>query len=911
MNKNLIKILSLLILCCLAQIASAQKISAIWSVPPPKVLDAGNTYTIALKLANNSTESKQVKTLVELPSNWLALSTANELTEIPSKDSLVVLITFRAPSSALARSYPLKIELMDENDAIFKTYRHVLKVKRGFKVTIENLTDRKFVTSDENFTNTFQVVNRSNISLELKVKTRNAKNMGFDTLYLKSGESQKIEISVKAPQSFSKIRNHVYGIIVKSEDFDTIVSSISNIEVYPSNKYKEDKFQRFPVSLALNYLGRETNGEYIEAFQGELFARGSISESKNDQLEIKLKGPDRVQYSLFGNYDEYYTRYTNSKVKLWVGDQSLRVTELTERGRFVRGITGSYRIKRFEITGFYGKSRFLPGLKDEYGAKLEYSLNNKLTLGAATLFKNFEGVDSSAIIPTIYLNYNSNTFRFKSELAYGVNGPVDGYAFNVSAVSNIGKLKLSARALNADRFFPGFLNNSQILAFGSNYRFDKTQIGLNANYRNSNPALDTFFVAAPISYNILFNVVHRFNTITSLEFRAGQTRRTDRFEPKRFDYTEFVNRIAFKQDFEHWNYSFYTEVGRNNNFLLPEGNNISASYTGGVETSVSLSGTFRASGNFIVQNTNRYALERTTNLISGARLFWRYGSDSRISVGYRNNYAVEDIYQTQDQLQLTLDNRIARNHSVSISARYAKPRGQTIGKSLFINAKYVYTFDMPVKRKKVQGKILGRIVVQDSIPVEGARLRISRNKSISEEDGVFIFPKLAYGIYYLSIDRSSIGIDQVSEQTMPIKVEVSEENKNPNVNIKIVTAGHIKGNIMYPKIKNQLLDTKSKKFRPVYIEINNGKERHIQPCDTLGDFSFEYIRPGKWKVRLIESTLDDNFIYNKTKTTIDIKPGEARTLNFKARRKQKQLRMISPPIKLTAKSKVKNSGGTK
>jgi hypothetical protein len=218
---------------------------------------------------------------------------------------------------------------------------------------------------------------------------------------------------------------------------------------------------------------------------------------------------------------------------------------------------------------------------------------------------------------------------------------------------------------------------------------------------------------------------------------------------------------------------------------------------------------------------------------------------------------------------------------------------------------------MPLKKKKNQGKIRGRLFTSDSTGIQGARLKITSSKAVSDEDGLFIFSRLSYGTYYLSIDRSSMGINQITEQPLPIKVEVTEANPIPDLNIKVVEAGHIKGSIMYPKIKNELLDNKSKKFRPVYIEINSGKERHIVPCDTLGNFSFDYIRPGKWKLRLIESTLDDNFIYNKTKTTIEIKAGESRSVNFKARRKQKQLRMVSPPIRLTAKSHDKTKGGTK
>ena len=890
---------------------NAQGLKAVWTVAPISNIDAGVAYTASLKVTNTGKETATVVTDVSLPNNWLNLSTASKPIEVQPNKSTIILITYRAPNSALSRAYAFNVKVTDGEGNLVKRFKNKLNIRKGFKVRVENLTKRTFVTSDEEFSNSYQIINNSNVPVELELKGKNANLTQEDTLYLKPGESKTVDIQVKAPQSFSKVRNHVYGLKLECEAFDTVTTQLNNIEVFPDVKYQDDPYQRFPVQLSLNYLARETSGEYIQAFQGELYAKGTLNEDKNDKLEIRLKGPDRVQYSLFGNFAEYFARYTSDNFNIWVGDQTLNVTNLTERGRFVRGVNTSLKMKRFVLHGFYGRSRFFPDLTDEYGSKLEFVANDKFTVGAATLVKNFNAPDSSAIVPTFFTNYTSQKFNFSSEVAYGTTGEKEGYAVDVSASTTLGKFKVAARALNADLYFPGFLRNSQIGSLNANYRFDKIQIGIISNYRNSNPSLDTFFVAAPISYNALANINYRFNDISVLEFRAGQTRRTDRFEPKRFDYTEFINRISFRQNFEAWDYEAYTEYGRNNNFLLPEGNSITASYTAGVSGSVKFGENFRASINTIYLNTNRYAIERISNFVAGGRLFWRYGVNSRISLAYRSSYEFEDIYETQDQFEFLWSQSIARNHNVSVTARYAKPRLQLEGRSLFITANYTYRFNMPLKKKKNQGKIRGRLFTSDSTGIQGARLKITSSKAVSDEDGLFIFSRLSYGTYYLSIDRSSMGINQITEQPLPIKVEVTEANPIPDLNIKVVEAGHIKGSIMYPKIKNELLDNKSKKFRPVYIEINSGKERHIVPCDTLGNFSFDYIRPGKWKLRLIESTLDDNFIYNKTKTTIEIKAGESRSVNFKARRKQKQLRMVSPPIRLTAKSHDKTKGGTK
>lgn len=905
------KILIILLVVFQTTSLFSQDIRISWGDRPPKVINPGSTSSASLIIQNLSAENISVKTIVDLPKSWFVFSTGSKLEEIEPTKSKLVLINFRAPNSTLAYTYPLKVSVVNEKDEEIKVFNLKLKIKKGFKVRIESITEQKLMTSGEEFYSEYEVINNSNVALDLKLKTKNGSIQGSDTLNLKPGQSKKVKISSKSPISYSGVRNHVYGLIAESPQFDTTTTNFQNVEVYPNQKYRDDPYKRFPVDLSLNYLGREASGQVLQALQAELFARGSLLDSVNDKLEFRMRGPDRAQYALFGNFEEYYAKYQHPKFNIWVGDQPLTVTELTESGRYVRGITGSYRSNRFEYTGFYGRIRFFPEVKNEYGAKLEYQATERLRFGTATLIKEYNAEDSSAIVPTVYSKYISQKFRLNSELSYGVNGDKEGYAFKVSASTSLGKFRGSASVLAADRYYPGFFSNSQVAALNLSYRFNKLTLGVNSNYRNSNPQLDTFFVAAPFSYNALLNATYRLNSYSTISMRTGQTRRLDRFVEKRFDYAEFINRLTYEQDFENWNYSVFGEYGRTNNFLFDTISDLASSYSGGASSSFSLNSVFRISLSAVYQNSNRYDIARFSNFIASGRLFWQYGFNSRVSVGYRNNYDYEDYFQTQDQLELLVDQNFRGSHKLSLALRYAKPRGLSTTKSIFANFRYTYTFDLPTGKKKNQGKITGMVFDQDSTRLEDVRFRINGEKALTDERGVFVFSKLAPGTYYMTVERSSLGVNQISAEVMPMKVKITEQDPFPTVNVKIVEAGNISGNIKYPRVNNSLIEKSGEKIRPVYIEINNGRERKIQQCDSLGNFSFQYLRPGKWKVRLIESTLDDNFIYTKTKINVDVEPGETKTLQFKARRKQKQLRMISPPIKLTATINSKSNGGTK
>lgn len=905
------KILFILIIVFQASFSFAQEVRISWGNRPAKVIDPGSTNSASLVIQNLGTDSISIKTDIELPESWFVFSTGSSLKKIAPTKSKVIIITYRAPNSTLAYTYPFKLKVLNQKDSLIKSFSLKMKIKKGYKVKIHNVTEQKMMTSGEEFSSEYQVINNSNVPVDLKLKSKNGKILGPDTLSLKPGQSKRVKLSTKSPISFSGIKNHTFGLIAESDQFDTTTVNYQNVEVYPNQKYSDDSYKRFPVDLSFNYLGRESGDILLQALQIEAFGRGSLLDSVNDKLEFRLRGPDRAQYALFGNFEEYYVKYQHPKFKLWIGDQPLTVTELTESGRYVRGITSSFRANKFEFTGFYGRIRFFPGLKNEYGGKVEYQATERLSFGTATLFKEYTGEDSSAVVPTVFSKYISQKFRINSELSYGQNGNKEGYAVKVSASTSLGKFRGSASVLAADRYFPGFFSNSQVASLNLSYRFNKLTVGVNTNYRNSNPQLDTFFVAAPFSYNALLNFSYKLNSYSSLILRTGQTRRLDRFEPRRFDYAEFVNRLTYEQDFENWNYSVFGEYGRTNNFLFDTGNDLVSSFSGGAATALSLNSVFRLSLSAVYQNSNRYDIARFENFIAAGRVFWQYGYNSRLSVGYRNNYDIEDYFQTQDQFEFTVNQKFGNNHKADISIRYAKPRGLSTAKSLFANARYTYTFDLPTGKKKNNGKISGHVFNQDSTRLEDVRFKINGEKALSDENGSFVFSKLLPGTYYLSVERASLGVNQISADVMPIKVRVTELDPFPAVTIKIVDAGIITGNIKYPRIGNSLIEKSGSKIRPVYIEISDGKERKIQQCDSLGNFSFQYLRPGKWKVRLIESTLDDNFIYTKTKIDVDVEAGETKKLQFKARRKQKQLRMISPPIKLTATMNSKSSGGTK
>lgn len=886
-----------------------------WLKEPGKNIIAGHTYSYSLRIVNKTPLPKTVFVNFNTPEEWWSLSSLQTPTKLKSGDTLVALFSCKVRSNAKAGRYIFQFEVRNNKRQIIQKFDYEVGVLNNINLSIENIEKRQFVSSGSKFQIRYFLVNESNTPVHIDLSTKNTL-IGLDTLTLESGAGKEITLEVKAPRAISNYTNLMYGFKAKIKKHDTTFTSFSSVKVFPEiigSKRTRGQKHIFPVKISLNYLARENAGIYRNSLQGEVFATGGINSDLTDKLTISLRGPDQSQNSLFGNFEQYFVSYKNQNVKTIVGDHVASLTQLTEVGRYIRGITADVELNNFNISSFYGKARFSPVLNQEFGAKFDYHPSDNLRIGIASLVKDFASTDSTAFIPSVFGYYQNKRTKFETELALGRAGSQSSTAYKFRLTSKISKVSFNLGYIKAEKFFPGFLSNSQLVSLNVNYRYKQVVLGLNSNYRDANPSLDTIFVASPFSVNNNFNINYLTNTNHSFILRVGQIRRADRFDPKRFDYSEWFSRGEYKYFFNNSraNLVSFLQYGINTNFLIEQGDRTTNSYVTGLSLSTPLSYGLNISGGFNYINSERYENSRTSIFITRASLSYNRADKTYLSINYQSRYRVEDYLNAQDQFTFSLRQKLDENNILSITTRYAKPRGLSSEYNLFISAKYTYQFDMSKRRRKRPNTINGKVVQSDSTSVEGLIFKIGKKEALTEENGIFQFSRLENGVYFINVKRSSLSINKITKQKLPIKVEITNENPHPKIQIDIVDACQLHGQIKYPKIRNKLLDQNKAVYRPVYIEISNGSERHIQSCDSLGNFSFNYIRPGDWNIRMIESTLDENFIYNKTKTNVTLKPGDSKTLIFKARRKQKQLRMVSPPIKLSARIKTKDIEGSK
>lgn len=896
-----------------------QEVSLEWVKKINPEITSGTNQSVVCKITNHTNEPVKAKLILGLPESWVLITGSKEL-NIPANSTIKSFSVFRVPSMYIAGPVNITAKLYDEQKDVIFSDDLITEITRNFRIQVTEKDQTKFVLAGKTFETTYIIENRGNSIIELDHKAYKSSLLSEEKVVLKPGESTEAKLSIETAKEVRKNQVWTYGLKIKGENFDTTVSKFGSTEVLPNYKNADsDGFERFPITLALNYLGRYNRGNYGSAIQADVFGRGTLNDSIKDELEFHFRLPDQLNFNNFGNFEEHYVKYNQSRFGIWVGDQNVTLTRLTEVGRYVRGISGNVNFGGLTVESFYGVPRFFPDIKEIAGASAKYTFKNNLYIGTAGMYKSFNvSTDSIGYVSSIVAGYSSTVFNLATEISsdIGVEQPsLDNRAYDININGRIKGFNYTANVLSAGKDYSGFFQNSLIGNVGVGYHWKKVSVGLTGSYFDSNPQLDTIqFRSAPYSINSFANLGYQIDKTTRAQVFAGFRRRKDRFILNLYDYYETVVRFQLDKEYnDNLKFTGQAEYQRNRNYISTFEDNISNGFSIWTNADYRLNQKVDFVFGVNYADNNRYnSSERFRRVIFNTAVNWNINYLSKLRVSYRSNFDIEEYGRAQDFFELGYYQTFNQKNEFSITSRYSKPRNTINAENLFLVATYRYRLDAPKARKKGLGKVAGTVTnIDDSTKMANVILHLGGNTTVTDENGYYEIPNLKPGRHYLTVERSSMEFGQITMNRQPVLIEILPD-LTIKQDIEVSESACIKGQIHYTNgaARIQALQTQSRTYRPVYIELSNGKERFITSCDTTGIFKFNYIRPGNWKIKLMESTLDETMVYDKKTINIELKPGSDNKVTFKARKKEKKLKFVSPPIKLTAKRKTKSDGGT-
>ncbi len=884
--------------------------------------------TTVFRVTNYTDEKREFVSEVKLPYGW-ALITKDFPFELNSNASDTKLVSFFVPQATLAGKYEITYIIKDRKYPSIRDFHTIYAVVLPVvKLEVQLLDAPEAVIAGEDYKASFVIVNQSNTENAIRIKIDSSDNLPFtvdtDTFKLAPGESETANVTVKTSADIIKILKHRLQLTVEAVEDGKIkakAKSASSVEILPRVSGVEDIFHRIPAEITFRYVFQK-NEQRQSGFQTELRGEGTLDEEGKKHIRFRFRGPDVQDKSIFGQRDEYFLSHWTEDYELHLGDRTYSLSPLTENYLYGRGLEGKLSIDDdFTLGAYYMKTRWRQPGTEETAAYMDYSINDKYKVGLNYLRKDRDGKVSNITSVEGELRPFENT-QLDLEYALGPGGTKKDNAYLTRLYGRSDWLSYYLKLIHGGPDYPGYYSDLDYVSGGVTVPIDK-RLRLNATFRRqeNNLDLDPSLYSAPLEkyYRLGLDYKMETNTTFSLDWRSRDRR--DQLDSPTFDYQENTFRFGIGQSFNKLALSASAELGKTKNKL---------------DNATSDSERYTASAHFRPTNRQSYSgyiyYDKNSDFTGEGRRSTTVGVSARYKIAKRTSFSLAlqtNDYEGsaqggRDNLELRLSHTFANKNKLSILARHTRYENSYSEDDTAFMVQYTIPLGLPVARKKSIGSVKGYVYDQETQkPIPNAILRLNGLTAVTNKAGSFTFPSVNPGIFYLSVDTASIGMNRIPGQKTPIQLAVQGGEKTPVI-IPVTRAAQLSGRIMvYSYEKNVNRTTLSEKptgtNEPRYVvgkgsgygegdklveyhglantivELRNSLEVRRTVTDNQGRFEFEELRPDKWTIKIYSDNLPQYHYLEKDTFELELKPGQRRGISAKVLPKKRRIRIIAEP----------------
>ncbi len=821
-----------------------------------KELTSGSTFNIVVMLINNSETEKEFHLKINTPKGWGQLTDYTSVI-VEKYSKKLKILSFYTPESTKVDDYIIYIDAYEKSKN-FKigTIKIPVYVKPRYEILTKIIKAPEYVFSGDTLSVKFMIQNLSNIEANIKADIINGQLNETRTFTLAPDSLIFPRIFVTTKKDITHYTRNSVNLtasIIEGPETKSVISYI--FDVIPSNKVKFDSYNRIPVKISGLLV---TDNQFGDRKYGAMFdikGSGILSKKKMRFVDFHFRGPNRQGNPILGQTDEYYVKYSSKHTKITLGDNSYRLTDLTEGSRNGRGAEYEHKFKKISIGSFINYPRFYPNIKRVLTVFGSYFLNKKFRINAGYLNKTFIS-DSTAQLVTI----SGEMFPFswsniKFEYASGIANEKMTKAYSTAFKINYSRYRLFFNYTMADKDFPGYISNSQYMSSGISANIlRKVNLSANYNFNHFNIALDTMYANAPFSDNLNISASYRLNYNHSISIGINRRGREDRRTPKQFNYNEYTARFTLQSKIKRFGINIYGAIGKTENFLqLKEGE-----ITNVLNANLTLR--YEINKNIFIKSFvsyfggQHYLSDDLTRVLYGGMININWKKKMTILFQYQNNYEVEEYYRDRSLLALNANYNLNRKHEIGVTVNYNLRKNSINNKQLSASLIYTYTLNIPVSRREDIGNLKGKVINNGVDNIEGILFTLAGNIAISDKNGEFDFSFVKTGTHYLFMDNSKSGLNSIAEIPGPYKIEILPGQKTV-FEVSLTKSGKITGIIVIEEDKNK--DKKGfipvkEELKNLIIEANNGNEIYRVFTKNDGTFNFEDLRPGEWKIKVYD-----------------------------------------------------------
>ncbi len=852
----------------------------------------GKLVTVGFRVTNNSLESRSLDPVVTLPPGWRSLATEPSFTLSPSQ-SVVKLININIPSTASAGSFDVVFAVKDRlTGERLSEAKVTVSVTAVRQVEIRSLEAPRFVVAGDEYLSTFLVTNRGNVTYTVRFTVHSG--AGFRTkldstaLHLGARESRPLAVTVMTRRDVpEKILDLVEVLCELAGDSLAVARATSAVEVIPRLARTETPYFEYPLLTRLRAV--QEGGVY--GSQLEVSGMSRLSESGKDQLEVMIRTPDIQSRSILGQRDEYRLTLRGEGYELYAGDRNFHLSPLTEFGRYAFGVGSRIDFGALSVGGFYNETRFIRPTHRELGAFLNYGAQSVGLFGLQYLHRSDEG---GSDILTLR-GRSSPTPLTDIDLEYGTSfsSGITDDAFSLRVSGRHTWLAYDARYVDAGTGYRGYYRDVQFktLALGL---FPWKQLRLETYLRDEkrNRGRDTSLTFAPKDLFAQFGIAYA--DLISLSYRFGRQR--DEVLVSQFDLIEkaVLARGGFSSAL--FGCILSAEFGEQRDELVGKMNpfhryslftNLRPS--DGVNISVSLE---------YSKDRNIFSEETQERLSLSLSSWMMLTSNTQASATFFASRTIAALLQTYRLIDVSIEHAFPWGHRLVVRARQNRFTPVTVAGDLASMIEYSVPLGVPLARVRTSASLNGTVLdAATGRGIPNVLVIVGATVTATDREGRYRIPSLKPDTYFLHIDKATIGLDKIPVQQLPQEIAL-RGGEDATFDIAVTRGGTIAGTIRLLAFPEGQPDTGRVSYiekggHPgAVVELTNGVELQRRLSDARGNFQFTDVRPGEWKVRIVEGNLPEYHFFERDAHDLVMKPGERMEVEFRILPRRRRIQIL-------------------
>lgn len=883
MNKTIIVLLFFIfpILLC------AQELT-IEFVNQKELLNPGKVHSLVFKIGNPYPYKVTATTQVKLPEQWILTSELSDI-HLPANETKIYLIPVHIPSFSTKGEHILNVTLNNKTQNQTTNHNFILTINKIQKVTLLTASPTNFVKAGDTINSSFIVKNEGNDTEEITLEASLGTFIkGESILQIPPGKSKEVNVyqptNLKQPRPSQNLIK--LSVFTRNDSLQTVYA-YHRADVIPVFQENEDVYLRFPVKVSATYIARERAKDFRDAFQGEIYGKGTLDEQHTEQLEFRAVGPDRFGLTAFSQYEEYFINYGTKKIFIHLGDKVYSSSFLTEFARYGRGIELRKNINKVEIGGFYNNPRFYKEIKDEISAYAKVNFNKKNNVRYGYLLKRMNNFEEHHLQ---YLSGETTVFKnidLQGEYALSNNTNFNGNAWQLQAQTNLKKLNATVSYINTSPNFSGYFTNTRFFTLHINHRVS-TKFSFHGNYQKDarNFQRDTLYNAAPYRERLQLGLSYKHLKKGTIFLFGGIQEYEDRLKIKQFFYKEKFARLEFNQKIGTISINLQTYFAETTNFLTNSTGN-SSTYTANFSynkkgTSVNLYSSY--------SQVNRYQTANQNMFLYGGRVNSFLSDKFNVSTFYQNTYYIEDYYTDRNLFEFSLNYKISPKQEINVISRYALAQQEIKNKDFSLSIKYTLHINVPIKKNKEYGSLQGNITNLGTTNTKGIKLYLGQHTAIVDEYGNFMFKNIKPDTYFLEIAQGSLNLQDITNINLPARITIAEGENY--FNFDITQAVDIIGKIT---LENNDINVNKES---VILEISSDNEVYRKICNINQSFDFTYLRPGKWQLKVYRNGLNKRYKITNDYFNLELSPGENKEVLIQISKQQREIKYLQGPVKV-------------